>query len=303
MEEFSDQLIFYTIGDWGSPGAEVQAVAKAMDTYAKVAKPAFILACGDNFYPNGLSSVNSKRWDTQWRDVFLKYDSLKVRWNAILGNHDYQDNPEAQIEYTTSSKNVGNYWHLPSKCYNFTTACAGFNVDFFGLDTNGAQNHVRSSHPKQEKLLFEYKKWLASGLSASKSDWKIVFAHHPLYTKGSSHGVIGDCLRDDVYYCNGSCSEGYGLEPVLVENKVDCYFSGHEHIFQHNQSQGVNYFVCGACSETVSYYGGEDKSRKMDWTDTTRQRGFCATVVTKTTMTVSFINTDCQIVYSTTIQK
>jgi acid phosphatase len=52
--ENTDQLVFFTLGDWGSPGQEVLQLAKAMDTYAKVAKPDFILAVGDNFYPCGI---------------------------------------------------------------------------------------------------------------------------------------------------------------------------------------------------------------------------------------------------------
>lgn len=49
-----EKLVFYSIGDWGTPGAEILNVAAAMDKYANtIAKPRFILALGDNFYPSG----------------------------------------------------------------------------------------------------------------------------------------------------------------------------------------------------------------------------------------------------------
>jgi hypothetical protein len=60
-----------------------------------------------------------------------------------------------------------------------------FTIDFYGLDTNGAQRYVLYSHPGQGKLLRDnYKPWLVDELNSSKSDWKIVFGHHPLYTQG-----------------------------------------------------------------------------------------------------------------------
>jgi len=114
---------------------------------------------------------------------------------------------------------------------------------FFGIDTNGAQGHVRRSHPDQQQLVFSYKKWLQEELSNSKSKWKIVFGHHPLYTKGLNHGVIGDCLRDNSYSCWGRDSQGYGFEEVFINGKVDAYYAGHEHIFQHHIANNVNYFV------------------------------------------------------------
>jgi len=304
MEE-PEKIVFYAIGDWGSPGPEILKVAKSMDDYSRnVAKPDFVLALGDNFYPSGVPSVQSKRFDTQWRDIFLHYENLKVKWYVILGNHDYQDDPEAQIEYTNSSRNEGNFWHLPSKCYTFSSERKSFSVDFFGLDTNGAQNHVQHSHPNQPKLLKEYKKWLSKELKSSTKDWKIVFGHHPLYTKGKSHGVIGDCLRDDVYLSFGMSMCGYGFESVFQNENVDCYFSGHEHIFQHHKSGEVNHFVCGASSEQIGFYGGVDQNRKIDWFDESRShRGFCVAVITQHSMEVSFVNTNCEVIYSTTITK
>jgi hypothetical protein len=56
----------------------------------------------------------------------------------------------AQVAFSTSehNKEVGGLWHMPAKNYTFTaTAGDDLSVDFFALDTNGVQNHVRRSHP------------------------------------------------------------------------------------------------------------------------------------------------------------
>lgn len=58
--EKAEKLVFYSLGDWGTPGADILKVAAAMDKYAQtVAKPKFILALGDNFYPSGIAESHS----------------------------------------------------------------------------------------------------------------------------------------------------------------------------------------------------------------------------------------------------
>jgi hypothetical protein len=44
-----------------------------------------------------------------------------VPWKVVLGNHDYEGVPEAQVEFMTSAENAatGNLWHCPSVNYSF----------------------------------------------------------------------------------------------------------------------------------------------------------------------------------------
>jgi tartrate-resistant acid phosphatase type 5 len=190
-------LCFFAIGDTGRNCEELRRVAAAMDTYAAENQPDFILLLGDNFYPNGVTSVDDKRFKDTWEDVFLCYKRLNVPWKVVLGNHDYLLNPEAQIEYThREDLNKGGLWQCPGKNYKFThkfgPASHPVSVDFFALDTNGAQFSVRKKYPQIEHELFDNIQALQKQLQASGADWKIVFAHHPMYTKGTAHGITGE---------------------------------------------------------------------------------------------------------------
>ncbi|CAA0831789.1 Purple acid phosphatase 3 [Striga hermonthica] len=56
----------------------------------------FVVSTGDNFYSDGLNGVN----DTAFAESFSKIytaRSLQKPWYAILGNHDYHGNTEAQL--------------------------------------------------------------------------------------------------------------------------------------------------------------------------------------------------------------
>lgn len=74
------------------------AVAKAMGSYvanansenSEVSAPTFIVALGDNFYNNGVRSTSDSLWTYLWENVYHgSYESLKLPWYPVLGNHDY----------------------------------------------------------------------------------------------------------------------------------------------------------------------------------------------------------------------
>jgi hypothetical protein len=54
---------------------------------------------------------------------------------------------------------------------------------------------VRSIYADVGQLLHEYIAELSRKLKESKARWKIVFAHHPIYTKGRGHAVEGRALK------------------------------------------------------------------------------------------------------------
>eukprot|EP00299_Pterocystis_sp_00344_P016306 c8180_g1_i1.p1 GENE.c8180_g1_i1~~c8180_g1_i1.p1 ORF type:complete len:317 (+),score=57.03 c8180_g1_i1:1-951(+) len=290
-------VCFFSVGDIGTPNADVQGVALAMNKYAETnCAPDFILCLGDNFYPSGVASVDDPQFMRSWANVFLGYEKLRVPWKVVLGNHDYMQNPEAQIEFTNHPTNPQGLWQCPDYNYTFTHVIDDdekpTRIDFFALDTVGCQGHVRRARPSVKERLYDFKENLKQSLAASAADWKIVFAHHPLYTKSVLHGGLGRCLRDDFYTHKKAVNEkGYGFEQVLVDGQVDAYFSGHEHMFQHHSAKNVNYFVCGASgAEPVRLYGGPDVQTDIDWVDETSSNGFVVTEVTRERMVVKFVN-------------
>jgi tartrate-resistant acid phosphatase type 5 len=210
MIEMTRDLLFFAIGDFGRNCTRTLSVASAMNTYAVKhwnRKPDFVLALGDNFYPHGVTSADDPKFQESWERVFLGHENLRVPWKVVLGNHDYMENFQAQIDFTHHANNPKGLWQMPGQNYKFTHNVPGessadpaaFSAEFFALDTNGCQGHVRRSHPGSETDLIGYIADLSSALAASRADWKIVFAHHPLYTVGLNHGGIGRCLRDETY--------------------------------------------------------------------------------------------------------
>ena len=88
------------IGDWGQelssssrPGQE--KVARAMGKYLeRNSDYEYIVDTGDNFYSYGVTSPDSKRFDTSWRDVYQVKDYPVMRsldWYITVGNHDHDD--------------------------------------------------------------------------------------------------------------------------------------------------------------------------------------------------------------------
>jgi hypothetical protein len=62
------------------------AIAKAMGSYSDAFMPSFIIALGDNFYANGVSSSTDSYWDYLWVNVYLDYyPSLRVSWLPVFG--------------------------------------------------------------------------------------------------------------------------------------------------------------------------------------------------------------------------
>lgn len=178
---------------------------------------------------------------------------------VILGNHDYEGEPQTQIDFTTSKFNPKGLWQMPAKvwlawceikwCQNYTWTeklADGTTVDFFGYDSNGASAYIDRSFPGHDAagttrearfvfglivwkaLNFFSRAWLKGQLEKSQAKWKIVFAHHPFYTKSDGHGFAGEVLRSSGSFTDfrGRKHQGFNMEEVFVNGGVDAYFAG-----------------------------------------------------------------------------
>ena len=64
-------------------------VANAMGSYSSYFQPSFVIALGDNFYTNGVSSSTDAYWDYLWTNVYLdSYQSLRIPWYPVFGKSD-----------------------------------------------------------------------------------------------------------------------------------------------------------------------------------------------------------------------
>lgn len=230
-------LSFLVLGDWGRNGHYQQiSVAEMMDVAMWQLDADFIATTGDNFYSNGVASVDDPYWRTSFEDIYHG-PHLFENWYPTLGNHDYRGNWQAQLDYTDVSRR----WVFPSSYYAKSFGLdSGEEVLILFIDTSPLNPEYKDEAKYAETQKQDGAKqlvWIEKQLARSTAKWKIVIGHHPLYSSGKRFGETGK-IRDV-------------LEPIFEKHKVDAYFAGHEHDLQHNQPKGttVQHFVSGAGSE------------------------------------------------------
>jgi len=229
---------FIVIGDWGHDGGTKQMrVAAQMDVFAEEHNVQFIISAGDNLYNDGVESIHDELWRTSFEDVYTA-ESLFVPWYAVLGNHDYYGNVQAQIDYSE----VSDRWNMPARYFavdipidNETSAKLIF------IDTNVLLEKYRKNIKRYPDILdvwpYTELQWLDSTLTASDAEWNIVTGHHPVYSAGAKHGDTGELIAN--------------VKPLLEKHGVQVYFSGHDHNLQHLHDDGpVHYVVSGAGART-----------------------------------------------------
>lgn len=211
---------FFAVGDTGSGSENQKAVAAAMLVQAKSyhhtaknkgcyptqACVKGVLHLGDIIYPVGDAK---KHGDRLVKTMYKGLGDLGVPFYFSLGNHDV---------ITNHGQDVVDTLHIPQKTY-YKVAISPV-VDFFAINTN--------TFTKTQEL------WLETALKDSKTPWKIVYGHHPLYSTGS-HGQ-----DNDLKVLRGK------LEPILLKYKVDAYLAGHDHNYERfatasTQAKGLPY--------------------------------------------------------------
>jgi tartrate-resistant acid phosphatase type 5 len=82
----SSSVSFLAIGDWGGEGyspfttAAQVATGRGMAKIAEEKESQFIVALGDNYYSDGVSSVESNRFTATWENVYMQSASLQQKW-------------------------------------------------------------------------------------------------------------------------------------------------------------------------------------------------------------------------------
>ena len=206
------QLRFAAIGDVGTGKSGQFEVANAMTQRWQSTAFPLVLMAGDNIYPDGdISKV---------KDVFERpYEGLlekDVKFYASLGNHDFQvKRGRSQIDYPG--------YNMKGRYYSFREQ----SVQFFALDTNLA--HIGDE--RGELLWQSQLRWLRAALMRSQSPWKVVFAHHTMYSSGQ-HGINDKLITD--------------LSPILERYGVQLYINGHDHNYERTQPiNDITYVTTG----------------------------------------------------------
>jgi len=272
VPEGAKQIRAAVIGDFGYSGKRsgADAVARAVLSAHRQLRFDFGLTVGDNFYPKGVESVDDPLWKSEFQD---RYAGLGIRFFAILGNHDYMSNPQAEVDYTRSPGNQA--WQMPFRYYTFAAGA----VHFFALDTDEGTIGLFRSKPWSD----EQRAWLSAQLAKHKAaHWKIVYGHHPIYSDGH-HGDTDRMIER--------------LLPLLKEHRVDVYLAGHDHDMQHFDREGIQFFIVGG--------GGQEtrKVKKKRAVFAEPAHGFMAIEASARELTLRLIGTDGRTMHSKTLKK
>ncbi|NVB41102.1 metallophosphoesterase [Pseudenhygromyxa sp. WMMC2535] len=260
--EEDEVLTFIAMGDAGEGNEEQYLVADIVEQVcADKGGCAFVLYLGDNFYDDGVESVDDDQFQAKFE---LPYADLDMPFHIVLGNHDYGElsflweKSAYEIEYSDYSDK----WSLPSEWYGFT----GAHTDFFVFDTTRFMwNHDTS----------EQQNWIDDAIGGSTATWKIAAGHHPYYSNGA-HGNAGSYEGVPSWIEQVS---GTVVKEVMDDSmcgKVDLYLSGHDHNRQWvtptcaggGGDRTTHFIVSGAGCKTTDFEyhdGGND----VYWEDDT----------------------------------
>ena len=253
---------FVVVGDWGDVD---NAAAEQANLIALIAQSGalFGLTTGDNSYPSGSQSnygdlvqtgpsisgtFRPQGWpvagrtlplfpaignhgisnaDTAGNSHLLTWPQQKA---AQLSNGRYVSENYSGIDGTTAR----NY---PSAWFAFDAGVARFYVLHAAWHDTNLGN---ASSPYQVDYDYHWTpgsaqvQWLTNDLAAHPSALKFAFFHYPLYTDNNTE-------RSDTYLQGANSLEG-----LLTNYGVHLAFSGHAHLYQRNNANGLTSYVLGA---------------------------------------------------------
>ncbi len=229
----------------------MDAVSLAMKNYCSPghqpgARCDFAVMLGDNIYPSGATLGADGKDDAQrFHDNLTKpYGSLAsgdpdYTVYVTLGNHDWETSRAggfAQIEFLEQSPD----FYIDGPFYSVKPPAGKGEVELFVIDTsmmlasttvyedyldeNGEEvvtDTIREPNYSVEPLTEEEKNmaaWLEQSLRTSTARWKIVLAHHPIWSSSGSKFEEGRALREMIL-------------PAMCRY-ADAFLVGHDHTLE-----------------------------------------------------------------------
>lgn len=249
-------------GDQGTGNQNAKNVARDMYATCNLKRCDFAISAGDNAYPHG-PSINDADWQRALTDKFVNiykplWDRFAFPFYTTLGNHDigiedfffgdwvyswqtkYDEKHfidkriplmKAQIMFTSDDANPKKaslrMWNMENEHYSKLIEKNGIKTFIVSLDTNYFPGQLLPNKTPYNK---EQSAWLLKELqsdAAKKADWRIVFAHHPIYSAGR-HGVnVGKLIGKNDHQAMLELRKE--LQDIFCANDVDFYLVGHDH--------------------------------------------------------------------------
>lgn len=228
-------LHLLAIGDFGTCDENQAAVAGAMRAFRQRAgiRLDSLLLLGDNIYggvPGGLSA-ESPHWQTVFEGMYPARD-FDCPCYAVLGNHDYSDNPDGHLAQLAYARRPGTRWRMPAEWYRVDIGAGAARLTILALDSNSGQR--------------EQQEWLEGQLAGPRGTFTLVIAHHPVYSNGT-HGDTPRLVEE--------------WAPLFERHKVHAYLCGHDHDLQHLEmaDRFTSYVISGGGGQRPRVLLREDR--------------------------------------------
>lgn len=206
------QVRLQIIGDMGKQGLAQDLVSTAMEKRCQQQKPDALIFLGDNIYVAGVTSVDDPKWHNDLLQYYQSPCLQDVPIYALLGNHDYRGNAQAQIDYNSKDPR----WNMPFRYYqvqfgdllSITMLDTWFpNICLFSSDGNCMLNFTWNTLSNNNTL-----------------PWRLVAGHHPIRSASLASSKHAGGVNGRI------------LESILCQLAPDAYLAGHSHHLEHSIS-------------------------------------------------------------------
>jgi len=219
--------------------SEQQKIAALMTLQAELTPVDFVAVAGDPIHDDGVQSTDDEEWKLKIEDVYAASPLHDIPWYVVSGNHEYNGNVQAILDYS----NVSTRWNAPVRYYSMEQPVGRKKKALFiWIDTAPLIDKYRNDEKYSDagkQDMERQLRWLDSTLVASNVRWKIVIGHHPVYADTDKE----ESERTDMQERVGKILETCG---------ADFYICGHIHNFQYIKPEGskVNYVVNSSASQS-----------------------------------------------------
>jgi hypothetical protein len=283
-------------------------------------KPDFMLSLGDIFgddhYPNTIRSGELDTLHLNYRP-FLGSICHSVPFYVCLGNHEGENDYYLAKNPPNNLAVWGTKWRkyyypnpYPNGFYGGNTDMEPFGIGnpenyyswtwgdalFVVLDVYRDQCDT-SPKPKNWAWSLGYPQytWLKNTLEGSSAKYKFVFAHH---VRGQGRGGIteaklfewGGYQSAQGNYTFDQYRPGWGkpIHRLFVDNGVNIFFQGHDHVFAHEVMDGVIYQAVPMPSDST-YMIGKLANADAYTSDTLDGTGHIRVKVSASCVTVDYV--------------
>jgi len=236
-------------------------------------KPDFMMTLGDIFgddhFPNTITSQQLKELHAYYRP-YLGSVCHSIPFYICLGNHEGENDYYMKQNAPNNLCIMGTQWRkfyypnpFPNQFYSGNTTIEAFeignpenyyswkwgNAEFIVLDVYRDQCDTSAKPKNWNWTLGETQyNWLKNVLENSDAKFKFVFAHH---IRGQGRGGVtnaklfewGGYEQDGTNYTFTKNRPNFAkpIHQLFVDNHVNIFFQGHDHVFAHEELDGVTY--------------------------------------------------------------